>query len=128
MRAAIQVEVRAVSESEGTVLFETTTTAPMQRRSLLALAVTQDELRQFQEVLNHRPFGNTEPHRVWLQYLKQAGGYSCGLRVSVGGGRKEFQVAVSSNTFAGLEYVFNQFALDPELVPERPECVSQRDA
>ena len=120
------IELTGIDRHEHRVLF--TATASAQQTSHSALLVELEELAAFQAAFASRPFGSTKPHRFLLQYLKQAGSFICGLRVRSEGSRVDVEVPVSSNTFMGLEYIFNQFALDPELVPERPASVLQADA
>lgn len=126
MHKPSQFQIAAASSAEIAVIFDCVATDS--KHHLLTLSVTQEEFQLFQEVLALRPFGASNPHRACLHYLKHAKSHYCGVRVSSHGSRKDIQIPVSPETFIGLEYIFNQFALDPELIPDKPPSVREQTA
>lgn len=98
------------------------------RECVVDLYCAPEEAVQFECVLSSRPFGASQLHVVFLHGLKQAQNLSCCLRVSAAGSRLDKWIAVCAETYEGLEFVFNQFALDPELVPVMPPQVRESTA
>lgn len=121
-----QFQITGASSADSAVLFDCVT--PDSNHRLLALSVTPEEFQLFQDALALRPFGASNPHYAYLHHLKHAESHYCGVRVSSHGSRKDIEVPVSPETFAGLEYIFNQFALNAELIPEKPPCVREQTA
>jgi hypothetical protein len=116
-----QTELVAVLVTDQYAVFETHGSEG--RRTLMAVTCLPAELHEFNRVLSAQPFGVHAIHHVWLRFLEQGHGLACGLRISSSGSRHEVSVPLCEETYAGLEFVLRQFALDPELVPDMPASV-----
>lgn len=117
--AVVVTDQRAVFEAHGSE----------GRRTLMAVTCLPAELHEFNRVFSSQPFGVNAVHRVWLRSLNQQGdSLACVLRISSSGSRQQVSVPLCEETYAGLEFVCFQFALDPELVPEMPTSVLDETA
>ncbi|MBC7918989.1 MAG: hypothetical protein H7Y28_14390 [Rhodoferax sp.] len=92
--------------------------------SLTRLQCSATEFTHMERVAASRPFGKNQTHHIWLQGLKLASSRAFCLRVTSDGSRIDHWIEASEKTFEGLDFIFNQFALDPELVPDMPPCVT----
>ena len=86
---------------------------------VIRVALSPEEFEAVQTVFNGEPFG-PQKHAVHLQGLALGEDASCKLRSCLNGSRRDHWVAICSRTLDGLHYVFNRFARDAKLVPERP--------
>jgi hypothetical protein len=88
----------------------------------IQVALLETEYEAIRTIADDRPFG-AEKHNVFLQGFRLGDEAACQLRSALQGSRKDWWIAISAATLDGLQYVWNRFAADPELVPQRPSSV-----
>ena len=93
------------------------------RKSVTEIQCQDDEFAEIEQIASTLPFGSSEQQTIWLRGLKQDTTHTFCLRLASEGSRSDHWINVSSSTFAGLDFIFNQFALDSELIPEMPSCI-----